>query len=83
MPIGSASGSRRPASRRPRNPARATAPSWFRSSQRRAEEVDKTFDRLFPQTREIRAKRVDARGWHAGRAAADRAVFVAGQVENG
>jgi hypothetical protein len=50
---------------------------------RRAEEVDKTFDRLFPQTREMGAKRVDARGWHAGRAAADRAVFIAGQVENG
>jgi hypothetical protein len=49
---------------------------------RRAEEVDKTFDRLFPQTREIRAKRVDARGWDAGRTAADRAVLIAGQVES-
>jgi len=48
---------------------------------RRAEEVDKTFARLFPQTREMRAKRVDARGWVAGRTAADRAVFATGQVE--
>jgi hypothetical protein len=48
---------------------------------RRAEEVDKTFARLFPQTKEIRAKRVDARGWDAGRTAADQAVFIAGQVE--
>ena len=49
---------------------------------RRAVEVDKTFDRLFPETREIRAKRVDARGWDAGRAAADRAEFASGQVES-
>jgi hypothetical protein len=51
--------------------------------QRRAEEVDQTFARLFPQTGEIRAKRVDARGWDAGRTAADRAVFLSGQVESG
>jgi hypothetical protein len=49
--------------------------------QRRAEAVDQTFARLFPQTGQIRAKRVDARGWDAGRTAADRAVFLAGQVE--
>jgi hypothetical protein len=49
---------------------------------RRADEVDQTFARLFPQTREIRAKRVDARGWDAGLAAADRAVFVSGQVDS-
>jgi hypothetical protein len=49
---------------------------------RRAEEVDRRFEKLFPNTREIRAKRVDARGWHAGRTAADRAVFAAGQVES-
>lgn len=47
---------------------------------RRAKAVDTTFDRLFPQTRELRAKTVDARGWHAGRAAAERAVFASGQV---
>ncbi|MET0964967.1 MAG: DUF2786 domain-containing protein, partial [Nakamurella sp.] len=49
---------------------------------RRAEEVDRRFEKMFPNTREIRAKRVDARGWHAGRTAADRAVFVSGQVES-
>jgi len=48
---------------------------------RRAEEVDHRFEKMFPNTREIRAKRVDARGWHAGRTAADRATFAAGQVE--
>ncbi|MEP6561877.1 MAG: DUF2786 domain-containing protein [Nakamurella sp.] len=48
---------------------------------RRAEEVDRRFDKMFPDTQEIRSKRVDARGWHAGRSAADRAVFAAGQVE--
>ena len=50
---------------------------------RRSEAVDSAFDRLFPETREIRAKRVDARGWQAGREAADRAVFAAGQVGGG
>lgn len=49
---------------------------------RRAKAVDTTFDRLFPDTRQMRAKQVDARGWHAGRAAADRAVFASGQVES-
>lgn len=50
---------------------------------RRSEAVDSAFDRLFPETREIRAKRVDARGWRAGREAADRAVFAAAQVGGG
>jgi hypothetical protein len=50
---------------------------------RRTKGVDSAFERLFPDTRTIGAKRVDARGWHAGRAAADRAVFAAGQVVNG
>ncbi len=50
---------------------------------RRAKAVDTTFDRLFPETRQMRAKQVDARGWHAGRAAADKAVFASGQVESG
>jgi hypothetical protein len=49
---------------------------------RRAKAVDTTFDRLFPETRQTRAKQVDARGWHAGRAAADKAVFASGQVES-
>src|SRR5664279_2433525 len=50
---------------------------------RRSEAVDSAFDRLFPETRDIRAKRVDARGWQAGREAADRAVFAAAQVGGG
>ena len=50
---------------------------------RRSEAVDSAFERLFPETREIRAKRVDARGWRAGREAADRAVFAAAQVGGG
>jgi hypothetical protein len=49
---------------------------------RRAKAVDTTFDRLFPETRQMRAKQVDARGWHAGRAAADQAVFANAQVES-
>ena len=49
---------------------------------RRAKAVDTTFDRLFPETRQMRAKQVDARGWHAGRAAADKAVFASAQVES-
>ena len=48
---------------------------------RRSAAVDSAFTLLFPQTREMRATRVNARGWDAGRAAADRAVFAAGQVE--
>lgn len=50
---------------------------------RRAEAVDTTFDRFFPETREMRSRSVDAHGWHAGVAAADRAVFAAGQVPAG
>jgi hypothetical protein len=49
---------------------------------RRAKAVDARFDRLFPETRQMRAKQVDARGWHAGRAAADKAVLASGQVES-
>lgn len=49
---------------------------------RRTKAVDATFDRLFPETTQMRAKQVDARGWHAGRAAADRAVFANAQVES-
>jgi hypothetical protein len=48
---------------------------------RRTAAVDSAFARLFPQTREMRATRVNARGWDAGRAAADRAIFASGQVE--
>ena len=50
---------------------------------RRSQAVDSAFDRLFPETREIRPKQVDARGWRAGREAADRAVFAAAQVGRG
>ncbi len=42
--------------------------------------VEQEFERLFPDSRPMGARRVDARGWHAGRAAADKAVFAAGQV---
>ncbi len=48
---------------------------------RRSAEVDAEFSRLFPETRSIRRRSVDARGWHAGRAAADDAVIAAGQVD--
>lgn len=47
---------------------------------RRTAAVDAAFARLFPQTQQKRATRVNARGWDAGRAAADKAVFAAGQV---
>ena len=42
--------------------------------------VEQEFERLFPHTTQSKASRVDARGWHAGRAAADRAVLAKGQV---
>ena len=48
---------------------------------RRSAEVDAEFSRLFPETRSVRRRSVDARGWHAGRAAADQAVIAAGQVD--
>jgi hypothetical protein len=41
--------------------------------QQRRKGVDDTFGALFPQTRELRASRVDGRGWWAGVAAADGA----------
>ena len=47
---------------------------------RRTAAVDAAFARLFPQTQQRRATRVNARGWDAGRAAADKAVLAAGQV---
>lgn len=47
---------------------------------RRSAAVEKEFARIFPDTRPSKATRVDARGWHAGRAAADRAVLAKGQV---
>ncbi len=47
---------------------------------RQSAAVEAEFARLFPDTRQSRAKQVDARGWNAGRAAADRAVLAKGQV---
>ena len=48
---------------------------------RQSAAVEVEFARLFPHTTQGGAKRVDARGWHAGRAAADRAVLAKGQVD--
>jgi hypothetical protein len=48
--------------------------------QRQSSAVQQEFDRLFPQTRSARAGRYNALGWHAGRGAADRAVFAAGRI---
>lgn len=48
---------------------------------RRSAAVEQEFARIFPDTRPSKVTRVDARGWHAGRAAADRAVLARGQVE--
>lgn len=47
---------------------------------RQSAAVEQEFERLFPHVTQSRATRVDARGWHAGRAAADRAVLARGQV---
>lgn len=47
---------------------------------RQSAAVEAEFTRLFPDTQQGRAKQVDARGWSAGRAAADRAVLAKGQV---
>lgn len=47
---------------------------------RRSAAVDREFERLFPDSRQSRSVRVDARGWQAGRAAADQAVLARGQV---
>jgi hypothetical protein len=48
-------------------------------------EVDAEFTRLFPATRRSRARSVDAKGWHAGRSAADNASLSPGarQVRRG
>jgi hypothetical protein len=48
---------------------------------RQSAAVEKEFDRLFPHTTTSGAKRVDARGWQAGRAAADRAVLARGRLD--
>ena len=47
---------------------------------RRSAAVEREFETLFPDAVESRARRVDPRGWHAGRSAADRAVFAKGQL---
>ncbi|RYZ26958.1 MAG: DUF2786 domain-containing protein, partial [Propionibacteriaceae bacterium] len=48
--------------------------------QREAEAVDAEFERQFPNVRQGGPTLVDPRGWDAGRAAADRAAFVAGGI---
>jgi hypothetical protein len=48
---------------------------------RQSAAVEKEFDRLFPHTTTSGSKRVDARGWQAGRAAADRAVLARGRLD--
>ena len=48
---------------------------------RQSAAVEKEFDRLFPHTTTSGPKRVDARGWQAGRAAADRAVLARGRLD--
>ncbi len=50
---------------------------------RQSAAVDTEFARLFPRATQSGATRVDARGWHAGRAAADRAVLAKAQVHAG
>lgn len=50
---------------------------------RRSAAVEREFEKLFPDSRQSRSVRVDARGWEAGRAAADRAVLARGQVAEG
>lgn len=48
--------------------------------QRQAEAIEAEFDRQFPHTTTMNTGTLDARGWHAGRAAADEAVLVAGRL---
>ena len=48
--------------------------------QREADAVTAEFERQFPRLRQAGSTSVDVRGWEAGRAAADRAALVAGQL---
>jgi hypothetical protein len=48
--------------------------------QREADAVSAEFERRFPHTRTMGSGYLDRRGWEAGRAAADRAALVAGQI---
>jgi hypothetical protein len=48
--------------------------------QREADAVSAEFERRFPHTRTMGSGFLDRRGWEAGRAAADRAALVAGQI---
>lgn len=48
---------------------------------RQSAAVEVEFARLFPRISSSGAKRVDVRGWQAGRAAADRAVLTRAQVD--
>jgi hypothetical protein len=47
---------------------------------RQDDAVSAEFERLFPSTRQSRARYLDPRGWEAGRRAADRAVFTAARI---
>jgi hypothetical protein len=51
--------------------------------QREADAVSAEFERQFPRLRQAGSSYVDLRGWEAGRAAADRAALVAGQLPSG
>jgi Protein of unknown function (DUF2786) len=44
------------------------------------EAIDQAYATAFPNSRPMRAKSFDARGWHAGRAAADRAHIKTGEA---
>lgn len=48
--------------------------------QRQADAIEAEFARQFPHTTTMNTGLLDARGWDAGRAAADRAVLVAGRI---
>ena len=48
--------------------------------QKEADAVTAEFERQFPHTRKVSSGYLDPRGWQAGRAAADRAALVAGQI---
>jgi uncharacterized protein DUF2786 len=47
---------------------------------RQDEAVSAEFERLFPSTRQSRARYLDPRGWQAGRLAADRAVITKARI---
>ncbi len=46
----------------------------------KADAVDGAYEHAFPDTQPMKRRNVDARGWHAGRAAADRAHIKTGEA---